>query len=289
MLDGWSKTDSPVMKKLPVEADVPELLVKWAMAPEEAVLDKAVADLATIAYYYLLRVGEYTMKSARNESKQTVQYRLQDILFFKEDEEGNLKQLSRMASDEEILSADNATLKLDNQKNGWKNVCVNHHHNGDELFSPVRALGRRFVHIRQHSSGNWATELSAVFDKDGNRSDVADKHIRAALKKAAAFLEYPEKRGIPIERVDTHSLRIGGANALHLAGYSDREIQKMGRWRGETFKEYVREQLSVFSEGMSKSMSKKMGFVNIEGGMMRDITQTVIGMAYNAQVSAAAA
>ena len=63
----------------------------------------------------------------------------------------------------------------------------------------------------------------------------------------------------------------------------------MGRWRGETFKEYVREQLSVFSEGMSKSMSKKMGFVNIEGGMMKDITQTVVGMAYNTGVSAAAA
>ena len=75
---------------------------------------------------------------------------------------------------------------------------------------------------------------------------VTDKIIRQGLKMAATVLEYPERRGIPIERIDTHSLRIGGANALHLAGYSDREIQKMGRWRSETFKEYVREQLSNF-------------------------------------------
>ncbi|EJK67317.1 hypothetical protein THAOC_11668, partial [Thalassiosira oceanica] len=36
-------------------------------------------------------------------------------------------------------------------------------------------------------------------------------------------------------RVNTHSLRAGGANALALSGYSDREIMKMGRWRGTTF------------------------------------------------------
>ena len=98
--------------------------------------------------------------------------------------------------------------------------------------------------------GKWDTEISAVFTENGKRADVADKHIRAALKKAAELLDYPVSRGIPIDRIDTHSLRIGGANALHLAGYSDREIQKMGRWRGETFKEYVREQLSNFSEGI---------------------------------------
>ncbi len=65
---------------------------------------------------------------------------------------------------------------------------------------------------------------------------MTDKYIRAALKLAAFALRYPS-RGIPIDRVDTHSLRSGGANALALNGYSDREIQKMGRWRSATFKE----------------------------------------------------
>ena len=204
-------------------------------------------------------------------------------------EDGILKQLPRQAPAEEILSADSATLRLDNQKNGWRNVCVNHHHNDDEIFSPVRSLGRRFVHIRRHMAGDWNMELSATFDEDGTRRDVTDKHIREGLKKAAILLNYPENRGIPVERVDTHSLRIGGANALHLQGYSDREIQKMGRWRGETFKEYVREQLSNFSEGMSRNMKKCMGFVNIEGEICRDISRTVIGMEYNNGVTGAAA
>ena len=289
MLDGWRKTDSPVMKKLPIEVDIPEFLIKTGMMNGATEMDRAVGDLVLVAFYFLLRIGEYTMKGARNESKQTVQYRMKDVLFFKKDKSGTLRQLSRFAHEDEIMSADNVTLRLDNQKNGWRNVCVNHHHNDDEIFSPVRALGRRFLHIRKHMNGNWDTELSAVYDEPEKRSDVADKHVRTALKKAAVILEYPEKRGIPIERIDTHSLRIGGANALHLAGYSDREIQKMGRWRGETFKEYVREQLSIFSEGMSKKMKKCLGFVNIEGGMCRDISQTVVSMAYNNGVTGAAA
>jgi hypothetical protein len=162
---------------------------------------------------------------------------MRDVVHFGLDSYGKLKQLPRDASDEEILEAQCTTLRLNNQKNGWRNVCVNHHLNGDDIFSPVRSIGRRYIHIRKHMKGNWNTPLSAVWDEQGKRMDVTDKIIRRALKLAAKVLEYPQRRGIPIERVDTHSLRIGGANALHLAGYSDREIQKMGRWHGDTFKE----------------------------------------------------
>ena len=65
--------------------------------------------------------------------------------------------------------------------------------------------------------------------------------MSAALKFATTSLNYPYLKGIPIDRVDTHSLRSGGANALSLAGYSDRDIQKMGRWRGKTFNEDIRD------------------------------------------------
>ena len=56
--------------------------------------------------------------------------------------------------------------------------------------------------------------------------------------------------------------------ALHLSGYSDREIQKMGRWTSDTFKEYISEQLNLFTKGMSKAMSQRFNFVNVEGGVL---------------------
>ena len=75
--------------------------------------------------------------------------------------------------------------------------------------------------------------------------------------------DYPSNRGCPISRINTHSLRSGGANALSLAGYKEHQIQKMGRWNGKTFKEYISEQLSNFSEGMSEAMSQPNEYVNI--------------------------
>ena len=81
-----------------------------------------------------------------------MQFKLEDTMFFCQNAKGHLCQLLINALEEEILSADGATLKLDNQKNGWKGVCVYQEHNGDEKFSPVRALGRRCISIRKKVS-----------------------------------------------------------------------------------------------------------------------------------------
>lgn len=131
---------------------------------------------------------------------------------------------------------------------------------------------------------DWDTFFSAYFDEDGHR-DVTDRDISMGLKSAATTLNYPEEKDIPIELVDTHSLRGGGANALSLAGYSDREIQKIGRWRGKTFMEYIREEPACFSSGMSTSMKKRFGFMNIAGGHLQDITNTVVNTEYKVNVS----
>jgi hypothetical protein len=171
-----------------------------------------------------------------------VQFKIEDVTFFKQ-YNGRLQQLPRNAPAEDIMSAHLATLKLDNQKNGWKGVFIHQEHNGEDLACPVRALGRRYLHIRSHTSDPTAF-LSSYFSQKG-QFDVTDRNISAALKMAALVLAYLSK-GFPIDRIDTHSLRSGGANALSLLGYSDRQIQKMGRWKGATFKEYIREELHVF-------------------------------------------
>lgn len=283
VLDGMRKDDGPVMKKLPVEADVVEYLVKLGLIPGATQLIKARGDLSLGGYYYLLRGVEYTTRPGRQA--QTVTFRIKDLRFFKCDQNGKLKQLPMLAPDEAILTADVCTMKIENQKNGWRGVCISHWTNGDDIFCPVRAMGHRYVHTRKMGGQGWKKlPISTYFDENGKKKFVSDNDIRVGLKTAAAVLGYPE-RGIPIERIDTHSLRIGGANALSLAGWSDRHIQKLGRWRGETFKEYIREQLSDFSDGMSKSMQKRFGFVNVEGGAYCDITTTVVGMDYNVAVS----
>jgi hypothetical protein len=76
----------------------------------------------------------------------------------------------------------------------------------------------------------------------------------------------------------------GEGNALALSGYSDTQIQKMGRWRGGTFKEYIREELATnYSDGMSTMMKTKFNVMNIAGNAYRDITDTVLTMEYNTE------
>ena len=58
---------------------------------------------------------------------------------------------------------------------------------------------------------------------EGKRKYLNADNISSALKFATTTLNYQSLKGITIDRVDTHSLRLGGANSLSFTGYSDRE------------------------------------------------------------------
>jgi hypothetical protein len=117
---------------------------------------------------------------------------------------------------------------------------------------------------------------NATYFMDTMEYKVTTKNMTRALKVAVLALDYPEMKGIPINCINTHSLRSRGANALALAGHSNKQIQKMGRWKGATFKEYICEELTCFSTGMSKDIKRKFNFVNIVGSSFVDVTDTIL-------------
>jgi hypothetical protein len=82
MIEAYSKEDPPTRKMLPVEVDVPELLVEMGYGKLDTLHAQAIGDLALIAFYYLLRIGEYTVIGKRNDTKQTVQFKFKDVSFF---------------------------------------------------------------------------------------------------------------------------------------------------------------------------------------------------------------
>jgi hypothetical protein len=63
----------------------------------------------------------------------------------------------------------------------------------------------------------------------------------------------------------------------------------MGRWRGATFKEYIREELACFSEGMSQSMKTTFDFINIAGNAFNIITDNLLDREYEINISTATA
>jgi hypothetical protein len=87
-IDGWRKQDPVRQKKLQVEVNIPEYLVECGLDPCASELNKAVGDLSLIVFYYLLCIGEYTMKSKWENTNQTVQFKMGDVPFFGRDKWG---------------------------------------------------------------------------------------------------------------------------------------------------------------------------------------------------------
>jgi hypothetical protein len=106
MATGWR---TRLEKKLPIEADVPELLFDMGYGPNGSTLGQAVGDLSLITFYYLLRVGEHTVKGSRNKSKRMVQFKLEDITFFGRNALGQLRCLPWDAPFDVLLNAEGAT------------------------------------------------------------------------------------------------------------------------------------------------------------------------------------
>ena len=81
ILDVWRKKYPPTNKKLPVGTDIPEFLAELGRDKAATELVKSVGNLTVIAFYYLTRVGEYTIKGRENNTKQTVQFKLELTMF----------------------------------------------------------------------------------------------------------------------------------------------------------------------------------------------------------------
>ena len=113
--------------------------------------EQAIGDLVLVAFYFLLQVGEDTTKARRKLKTRTRQFRLKDVTFYKRGSDGLMQALPPTATDADILSADAAMLKISNQKNGHAGQCVHTWANTrSPKDCPIRALGRRAIHIRQH-------------------------------------------------------------------------------------------------------------------------------------------
>ena len=158
-----------------------------------------------------------------------------------------------------------ATLPITKQKKLSKEACVHHEALEVKIFAyTVKALARRVANIWVHTSDGTKC-LCEYWDSVG-RGNVTYKDMSFHMKSAAAKLVYPS-RNIPLDRIDTHSNRSGGACSMKLAGFDDEIIRKMGRWLplSNAFLEYIQQQLSGISQGMSAKIRSIARFTNMEG------------------------
>ena len=258
-VEGWRRQDPASVPQLAVPVAVPNRMHAKALQ-QGSLFQQTVADLGLIAFYYLLRVGEYTEGTtsttpATNARKRTVNFRVKDVGFFKDN-----KILPRSSSLETLLTADSCTLKITNQKNGRMGQTIHQEALPEKATCPIKALARRVHHILSNK-GSTSSPICR-FRKNNKWETIKPKDMIQGVRAAVLDLQL-EKVGIAPDLVGVHSLRAGGAMAMKLTGHSDTTIMKHGRWRSLTFLEYIHNQIGHLSVNLSARMSETLPFTNI--------------------------
>ena len=245
----WEDQDPPTVRQLAVPSSV---VMDLAQAAGESpdVRTQMVGALATLAFFFLLRVGEYTDDNRR--SKQTIPLRKKDVHVWRRS-----AQISGDCDWEALYGATVVTISLENQKNGQKG-CILHHFATGGPFCPVKAMARIMWAIR----GSHPDTQLGTFFVAGRIQRVTADDMRKALR-AQAISSHLTSQGYDVSRIGNHSLRSGGAVALKLAGFDGDVIKKLGRWSSNTYLIYIQNQIAQLTAGVSRQMGRRLKFYSV--------------------------
>jgi hypothetical protein len=255
-LEGYKRQDPPPQPRLAVPLALPRFINingQNSQCPKA----QAIGDMAIIAVYYLLRVGEYTYHR-RESTTRTRQFTIGDIALWH-----NTTLLPKTHSEPTLMEqCTSATLSIVDQKNGRRNVSIHQEATGS-AHCPIRAIIRRIKSILPHTR-DPQTCISTYFPTRDSKYPrlVRATEMNTAVKHAVVALGL-DRNGLTPALVGSHSLRAGGAMAMYLNGVPHATIKKMGRWTSDTFLMYIHEQISALSNNVSTRMSTPIVFHNI--------------------------
>ena len=242
MIAAWKKQDPPPNRVKPIPIAVILRLCEIAVAlPDDSFLLHAVADMIIIAFFFLLRPGEYT-----DSPSDTTPFTFGDVQLF----HGSQRLDLVSSTDNELLNASAASLTFTTQKNGVKGEVIKLGRSGHHFCCPTLAIIRRVLHLRARGAPP-STPLARVFTPSGTRSvtpSLITKHLRHTVKFLGTDLGF-----LPSE-VSARSLRAGGAMALLLSDVDTDIIQLLGRWRSDEMFRY----LHLNAEPITKDFAQRM-------------------------------
>ena len=195
-----------------------------------------------LAFFFLLRPGEYTVKTDNTP------FRLKDAALLI----GARRIDPQTATPADFLAVSAVCLTFTTQKNGVRGERITHGKSGDPLACPCAALARRVSHLVEHKLPP-TTPLGTFVTETGRTSTVSSKNVYDALK--IALLTYgTERLDITPEDIQARSLRAGGATALLNAGIDSDVISLLGRWRSDAMLRYLHVSASTAVQHYAKEM-----------------------------------
>ena len=241
-ISSFHKTDSPTTRVKPVPVTFLTYLLDLALRPTLVPGRQAVTDMIVVAFYFLLRPGEYSGTSHDDHP-----FLLRDVQLFHFS-----RQLDLLQDPLPLIQASNSVaLTFTRQKNGTMNERLIHALSGDARCCPVQAVIRLVLHHRTHRS-TLGTPLASYYSSTGKLTRITATDVTEQLRHAACMLQH--YTGISPTAISARSLRAGGAMAL-LSGNVDHNIMQMlGRWHGDAMMRYLHAQCLPAVKGYAKLM-----------------------------------
>ena len=241
-IKAWKTSDPAPLRVKPIPIQVIRRIARLSHASDRGPtsstsLYQATTDMIIIAFFFLLRPGEYT-DNPNNP------FRLADVQLFI----GHTRLHLANAPTSQLQQARFASLTFTNQKNGVRGEVIGLACSGDPFLCPVKAIVRRVIYLRSHNA-TPDTPLSRLFDTTAR---VTAAVITTTIRDSVGFLG-PELGFLPSD-VSARCLRAAGATALLLARVDPDVIRLIGRWRSDEMLRYLHVQAYSLMKDYSRLM-----------------------------------
>ena len=240
MLASYTKEDPPPNRVKPVPVQVLRRIFAVAATMTDPHFT-CIADMIGLAFFFLLRPGEY----ARSPSDSTP-FELRDVQLFL----GQLRLNLATATEAQLLTATFASLTFRDQKNGVKGEVVGLSHSGDPHLSPTKILARRVIHIRANTVDTHIP-LCTYFTATSSKC-ITPRDITESLRDAVLVLG-PSLGFLPSD-VTARCLRAAGANALLCSNVDTDIIRLLGRWKSDEMLRYLHLQAAPLMSDFARRM-----------------------------------
>jgi hypothetical protein len=224
----YAKLDPPPARVKPVPITIILYILRQAYGAVRHPDRCAIANVIVIAFFYLLRPGEYTGTTSDDAA-----FTLADIGLHV----GNRRLDIFTAPSHDIHAATAASYTFTTQKNGTRNETITHGRSGDQYCCPVTATIRLVTYHLSRKGVTPNTPLASYYTTTNRRVAIKNQDVTDTLRNAAAVLQ--STTGLQPGDISARSLRAGGAMALLCGNVDHNLIQMLGRWHSDAMMRYL--------------------------------------------------
>ena len=240
-ISAWKKSDATPKRVKPIPLQVIRRIASTSYPTFASPLCKAIADMIILAFFFLLRPGEYTDNDGDTDKHP---FRIEDVQLFIGDTRLNLLT----DPESRLKQARFASLTFTSQKNGVRGEVIGLACSGDPVMCPVKSIVRRILYLRQHGAIP-STPLAHVYN---STKLVTAAAITDCIRSAVSDLG-PTLGFMPCD-VSARCLRAAGATALLLAQVDTDIIRLIGRWRSDEMLRYLHVQAYPLMRNYAQQM-----------------------------------